>query len=114
MSSLLLVHLAECGLSVLTADEIREERDTVESEFMLDWPIMLIRLRMLPQLTESVILERGQHRHRSEIHHHPRGIMVSSPEDGNALLVVFVSPFRNRGVTEFAVDNLRVASFGSG
>ena len=28
MSSLLLVHLAECGLSVLTADDIREERDT--------------------------------------------------------------------------------------
>ena len=28
MSSLLLVHLAACGLSVLTADESREERDT--------------------------------------------------------------------------------------
>ena len=38
---------------------------------------------------------------------------VSSPKDGNALLVVIVSPFRNRGVTKFAVDNLRVASFGS-
>ena len=81
---------------------------------MLDWPIMLIRLRMLPHLTDSVILERGQHRHRSEIHHYPRGIKVSSPEDGNAILVVIVSPFRNRGVTEFAVDNLRVASFDSG
>ena len=28
MSTLLLVHLAECGLSVPTVDEIREERDT--------------------------------------------------------------------------------------